>query len=208
MKSLGRRLDYIISQCIIVLVNFTIMRITGGIAKGQQLKVPKTQLVRPTTDKVRGAIFSILASLAGHWSRGLDLYAGSGALGIEALSRNAEWVDFVDQEPKCCTAIKQNLQKAGFSQKAHVYCCSVAKALTFLDNQYDVIFLDPPYSDPSINIMVAQLASSKVIGDSSLVVVSHDSRVPLQQSYDGLSLVKERRYGDTCISIYEKQSPT
>ncbi len=201
-----RKLDYRISQCIIMLVKFKIMRITGGIARGQQLKVPKTQLVRPTTDRVREAIFSILASLVGHWSRGLDLYAGSGALGIEALSRDAEWVDFVDQEPKCCTAIKQNLEKAGFSQKAHVYCCSVAKALTFLDNKYDVIFVDPPYSDTSINIMVTQLANSRVIDDNSLVVISHASRLPLQQSYDGLSLVKERRYGDTCISIYEKRA--
>jgi 16S rRNA (guanine966-N2)-methyltransferase len=183
------------------------MRITGGTARGQQLKVPKAQLVRPTTDRVREAIFSILASLAGHWSRGLDLYAGSGALGIEALSRDAEWIDFVDQEHKCCTAIKQNLEKAGFSQKAHVYCCSVAKALTFLDSQYDVIFMDPPYADLSINSMVTQLASSKVIGDSSLVIISHASRFPLQHSYDGLSLVKERQYGDTCISIYEKRNP-
>jgi 16S rRNA (guanine966-N2)-methyltransferase len=190
-----------------MLVKFKIMRITGGIARGQQLKVPKTQLIRPTTDRVREAIFSILASLTSQWSRGLDLYAGSGALGIEALSRNAEWVDFVDQEPKCCTAIKQNLEKAGFSQKAHVYCCSVAKALTFLDSKYDVIFVDPPYADPLINNMVTQLASSKVISANSLVVISHASRFPLQHSYDGLSLVKERRYGDTCISIYEKSAP-
>jgi 16S rRNA (guanine966-N2)-methyltransferase len=110
------------------------MRITGGVARGQQLKVPQNGLVRPTTDRVREAIFSILASLCSHWSRGLDLYAGSGALGIEALSRNTEWVDFVDREPRICAIIKQNLRKVGFSQKAHVYCCSVAKALTFLED--------------------------------------------------------------------------
>jgi 16S rRNA G966 N2-methylase RsmD len=97
------------------------------------------------------------------------------------------------------------LYKVGFSQKAHVYCCSVAKALTFLDSKYDIVFMDPPYSDPSINHVAMQLANSKVIDDKSLIVISHASRFPLQQSYDGLSLIKEKRYGDTCISIYRKE---
>ena len=182
------------------------MRITGGVAKGQQLKLPKGRLVRPTTDRTREAVFSILTTLVSHWSRALDLYAGIGALGIEALSRNTEWVDFVDQEPRCCAIIKQNLDDIGFSQKAHVYCCSVAKALTFLGDKYDIVFMDPPYSDTSVGSMVAQLASSRLVTGESMVVVSHASRFPLQQSYNGLSLIKERRYGDTCISIYQKEA--
>jgi 16S rRNA (guanine966-N2)-methyltransferase len=181
------------------------MRITGGIAKGQQLKVPKNGLVRPTTDRVREAIFSILASLSNHPSRALDLFAGTGALGIEALSRDAEWADFVDQQPKSCAIIKQNLHKVGFSQKAHVYCCSVTKALTFLNSKYDIVFMDPPYTDTSTNDVVTQMANSNVIDDKSVIIISHASRFPLQHSYDGLSLVKEKRYGDTCISIYRKE---
>jgi 16S rRNA (guanine966-N2)-methyltransferase len=183
------------------------MRITGGVARGQQLKVPKTDLVRPTTDRVREAIFSIITSIASNWSRGLDLFAGSGALGIEALSRDIEWIDFVDQAPKCCATIKQNLQKLGFTQKAHIYCCSVTKALTFLKDKYDIIFMDPPYSDPSINHMAIQLANSGIIDEESLVIISHASRSPLQDNYDGLSLIKEKQYGDTCISIYQKRVP-
>ena len=182
------------------------MRITGGTAKGQQLKVPRSQLVRPTTDRVREAIFSILASLTSHCSRALDLYAGSGALGIEALSREAVWVDFVDQQPRCCAIIKSNLEKLGFLQRAHVYCCSVAKALTTLSGKYDVIFMDPPYSDPSIGNVATQLVKSSFLGNESLIVASHAFRSPLQSSYDGLSLVKEKRYGDTCISIYCKEA--
>ena len=182
------------------------MRITGGVARGQQLKVPKSDLVRPTTDRVREAIFSIITPLTSHWDRGLDLFAGSGALGIEALSRDTEWVDFVEQAPKCCAIIKQNLQKLDFTQKSHVYCCSVAKAFTFLEDKYDIIFMDPPYSDQSINHMAMQLASSEIIDDESLVIISHASRSPLQDSYDGLSLIKGKRYGDTCISIYQKQA--
>lgn len=181
------------------------MRITGGTAKGQQLKIPRNRLVRPTTDRVREAIFSILASLTSHWSRGLDLYAGTGALGIETLSRDADWVDFVDREPRCCAIIKQNLEKVGFLQKAHIYCCSITKALTFLNSKYDIIFMDPPYEDPSISSLVTQLAASKLVGNESLIVASHASRFPLNRSYDGLSLIKERRYGDTCISIYHKE---
>ncbi len=183
------------------------MRITGGVARGQQLKVPKSELVRPTTDRVREAIFSIITSLTSPWARGLDLFAGSGALGIEALSRDTDWVDFVEQAPKCCATIKQNLQKLGFTQKAHVYCCSVTKALTFLKDKYDIIFMDPPYSDPSINHMAIQLANSEIIDDESLIIISHASRSPLQDNYDGLSLIKEKKYGDTCISIYQKRVP-
>jgi len=183
------------------------MRVTGGVARGQQLTVPKSGPVRPTTDRVREAIFSILAPVTANPFRGLDLYAGTGALGIEALSRDAQWIDFVEQEPRYCAIIKQNLKKVGFAQKAHVYCCSTAKALSFLKEKYDIVFMDPPYSDPSINQTAEQLAASAVINDQSVVVISHASRVPLQDTYDGMSRIKEKKYGDTCISIYQKRNP-
>lgn len=181
------------------------MRVTGGIMKGQQLKIPKDCAIRPTTDMVREATFSMLTFLDNPWSRVLDLYAGSGALGIEALSRSVEFVDFVDQEPRCCAIIKQNLDKLGLSGKAHVYCYGVPRALTSLEGIYDIIFADPPYSDTSITNVVTQLASSKLINEESLVVVFHASRFPLDSSYDGLYLVKCRRYGDTSVSIYQKR---
>jgi len=183
------------------------MRITGGIARGQQLKVPKSGPIRPTTDRVREAIFSILAPFTTSRFKGLDLYAGTGALGIEALSRDAERVDFVEHDPRCCAIIKQNLQKVGFSQKAHVYCCSATKALNFLKEKYDIVFMDPPYSDRSINQTAEQLAASPLINGESLVVISHASRAPLLDSYDGLARIKEKKYGDTCISIYQKHTP-
>jgi 16S rRNA (guanine966-N2)-methyltransferase len=182
------------------------MRITGGTARGQQLIIPGDCRFRPTTDRTREAVFSILAILAGEWSRGLDLFAGSGALGIEALSRSAEWIDFVDQEPRCCAIIKQNLTKVGLAQKAHVYCCSVSKALSFLDNEYDVIFMDPPYSDKSIENLVAELDNSKLIGDKSFVVVTHSSRFPLAGRYGSLCAAKQRHHGDTCISIFCREA--
>ena len=182
------------------------MRVTGGSAKGQQLILPKKLNIRPTTDRTREAIFSISASLADSWIRGLDLFAGTGALGIEALSRGIEWVDFVDQEPQCCAIIKQNLEKLGLTQNARIHCCSVLKALTFLENEYDIIFMDPPYSDTSIEELVMQLDNSKLVGNHTLIMVSHSSRVPLNNRYGSLQLTKKKRYGDTSLSIYRREA--
>ena len=180
------------------------MRIIAGKAKGHRLKVPKGTLVRPATDLVRGAIFSILETTTSDWTQVLDLFAGSGALGIEALSRDAGWVDFVEREPRCCAIIKQNLEKAKLEAQAHIYCCSVAKAISFLDKEYSIILIDPPYSDSSIGSLVTQLATSKLVGTCSTVVVTHSSHLPLSSSYAPLNLIKERRHGDSCIAIYQK----
>ena len=107
------------------------MRVIAGKARDTDLKFPKGTTTRPATDLVRGAIFSILENTASDWAQVLDLFSGSGALGIEALSRGAGWVDFVESEPRCCGIIKENLEKTKLAAQAHVYCCSVAQG-TFL----------------------------------------------------------------------------
>jgi len=180
------------------------MRIIAGKAKGHQLKAPKGTTTRPATDLVRGAIFSILETTTSNWTQVLDLFAGSGALGIEALSRGADWVDFVEHDPRCCDIIRQNLEKTRLSTQAHVYCCSVAKALSFLDKEYGIILMDPPYSNPSIGNIVAQLATSKLVGTNTIVVVTHSPHLRLDPTYAPLNLIKERRHGDSCIAIYRK----
>jgi 16S rRNA (guanine(966)-N(2))-methyltransferase RsmD len=182
------------------------MRVIAGEAKGHHLKFPKGTKTRPATDLVRGAIFSMLENIASDWSLVLDLFSGSGALGIEALSRGAGWVDFVESEPKCCDIIKENLEKTKLSAQAHVYCCSVFKALSFLDKEYDIILMDPPYSNSSIGDFIIQLASSKLVGTKTTVVVTHSPRLPLNQSYATINLIKEHRHGDSCISIYHKEA--
>jgi 16S rRNA (guanine(966)-N(2))-methyltransferase RsmD len=176
------------------------MRVIAGRAKGHHLKVPKNTVTRPATDLVRGAIFSILENLTDDWSQVLDLFSGSGALGIEALSRGAGWVDFVEREPRCCAIIKQNLEKTGLAAQAHVYCCSVAKALSFLDKEYSIILIDPPYADLSIGNLVTQLANSKIVGVNSIVAVT----LSLDSTYASLKLIKEHRHGDSCIAVYRK----
>jgi len=181
------------------------MRVTGGKVKGTHLKTLPRRSIRPTTSVVRQAIFSLLDNSTANWHRVLDLYAGTGALGIEALSRRAEWVDFVDHRKSCCDIIRSNLEKIGELHRAHVYCCSVSKALGFLENSYDIIFVDPPYSDPSSNNLLINLAESKLVGEDSTIVLCHANRFPLSSDYDGLHLVRQRRYGDTFIFIYQKE---
>jgi len=180
------------------------MRVIAGRAKGHQLKVAKGNITRPATDLVRGAIFSMLEATAGEWLQLLDLFAGSGALGIEALSRGAGWVDFVEREPRCCGIIRQNLEKTKLSAQAHIYCCSVIRAISFLSKEYSIVLMDPPYSDSSIGTVVTQLAQSRLVGEGSVVVVTHSPRLSLESSYAPLSLIKERRHGDSCIAMYRK----
>lgn len=182
------------------------MRIIAGIAKGVHLKVPLKSHIRPTTDLVRGAIFSILESITDNWSRVLDIYAGTGALGIEAISRGAEWADFVEQDIRCCDIIKENLEKAGFADNGHVYCTNVKRALTFLHYKYNIIFADPPYALPKPDEFIPELAISDMMDVGTILVVPHSSRVSFGQVYGQLGLVKERRHGDTMISVYRKEA--
>lgn len=181
------------------------MRVSGGKVKGTRLKTLPKRTVRPTTSVVRQAIFSLLENRTTNWHRVLDLYAGSGTLGIEALSRGAEWVDFVDYRKSCCDLIKVNLGKIGGLEWAHIYCCSVSKAITFLDKSYDIIFVDPPYSNSTTSNLLVNLAKSKLLGGNSTIVLCHANRFPLNSDYDGLHLIEQRRYGDTFIFIYQKE---
>jgi 16S rRNA (guanine966-N2)-methyltransferase len=178
------------------------VRILAGEAKGHRLSRPRTSSIRPTTGLVRKAIFSVLGSKVDN-ARFLDLYAGSGAVGMEALSLGARWVDFVDRSPKCCATIKYNLKQTGFEQVAGIYCLDVIKFLSRLvERSYDIIFLDPPYHDPHIGIALNLVSSSDTIDEESLIVVEHSS--PLDLEYGGLRKIKERRYGDTGLTLYRK----
>ncbi len=182
------------------------MRIIAGKAKGHHIKAPRGTPTRPATDLVRGAIFAILENLASDWEQALDLFSGSGALGIEALSRGASWVDFVEREPRCCAIIKENLEKTRLVSQAHVYCCSVAKALSFLDKEYSIILIDPPYANPNIGDLLTELAGSGLVGGRTTVVATHSPHMPLGPKYGALGLVTEHRHGDSCINVYLKEA--
>jgi 16S rRNA (guanine(966)-N(2))-methyltransferase RsmD len=181
------------------------MRVIAGSAKGHHLIGPDRRLTRPATDLVRGATFSILEGLASDWSLVLDLYSGTGAMGIEALSRGAGWVDFVDRQRRCCDIIKRNLENTKLAEQAHVYCIEVAKAISMLDKEYDIIIMDPPYRNTEIGEIIVKLASSRLVGPDTIVVITHSPHLTLQANYPPLSLIKERRHGDSCIAIYHKE---
>jgi len=114
--------------------------------------------VRPATELVRGAIFSCLENLNVSLEMVLDLFSGSGSLGIEALSRGAEHVDFVDRNKRCCAIIKENLASTGFIPKSRIYCLAVGRAIELLDKEYSLILMDPPYRSEEINGILERLA--------------------------------------------------
>jgi 16S rRNA (guanine(966)-N(2))-methyltransferase RsmD len=147
----------------------------------------------------------MIGSSGGPCDTVLDLFAGSGALGIEALSRGASWADFVDNSRECCTMIRQNLERTGFSERAAVHCIAASHALQRLQRQYDVVFVDPPYDDPSTDSVVAGLAGGRLLSPDALVIVSHGNRHPLADSHGNLVNFKSRRYGDTFITIYHRE---
>ena len=179
------------------------MRIITGTAKGQQIKSPRGVHLRPTSELTRSMIFSILESMNADWSLVLDIYAGTGSLGLEALSRGAGWVDFVEQDPKCCAAINENLSHAGFSDRACVYCMAAMKAISALKKRYGIVVMGPPYRDKAFLQVVENLAASTLVAQGSTIVAEHSYHLPLASRYGEFSLIKERKHGDTCISIYQ-----
>jgi 16S rRNA (guanine966-N2)-methyltransferase len=145
----------------------------------------------------------MLESVAIDWSRVLDLYAGTGALGIEALSRGAEWADFVEQKPRYCALIKENLKDIGLSSQGTVYCMSTNKALSILDGRYGILFMDPPYADQSVAAAAEKLATSQLVGNESTLVIEHSRRVSLEDRYGDFRQVKTLRHGDSHVSVYQ-----
>ena len=134
--------------------------------------------------------------------RVLDLYAGTGAIGIEALSRGAGWVDFVERDRAMARAISENLANTQLSERGQVYVMDARKALDTLAGPYDVIFIDPPYADESVDRVVDLIDEKGLCEDEGMVIVEHARRRPLGGRYGKLSLKKEKAYGDTMLSIF------
>jgi 16S rRNA (guanine(966)-N(2))-methyltransferase RsmD len=190
------------------------LRVIAGSAKGRTLASPKALNVRPTTDRVKGAIFSMVASAVARQAeaagvdalpiaRVLDLYAGTGALGIEALSRGADRCDFVESSAKARSLILENLRRTGFVEQATVHSLNAQSAISTFRVAYDLILADPPYSDPTILALIAALGQSEVIGARSLVVVEHSRSIQMPASAGRLSLARSRYHGTSALALYE-----
>jgi 16S rRNA (guanine966-N2)-methyltransferase len=174
------------------------MRIIAGTHGGRELTAPKGGATRPTSDRVREALFSILGDIGG--LRVLDLFAGSGALGIEALSRGAGEATLVDSAAVAVAAIRRNLEALELDanvvrQPAERFLHAASRDA----RQYDLVFLDPPYRDASTLGRELTSALTPILAPDARVVAESDRRSPLGL---GLTLLDERRYGDTLIQIY------
>jgi 16S rRNA (guanine966-N2)-methyltransferase len=183
------------------------MRVISGEAKGHTLKGPPSTATRPMTDKVRQAVFNTLASLGVEPNRVLDLYAGTGSIGIEALSRGAEWADFVEQSTAACAVIRQNLVHTKFADVSRVHQMPVELFIGRRTEPYDLVILDPPYADPEIKNVLARIAQSSLVQSGTIIVVGHWPRLTLPDEVDSLLRLRLRCHGDSCFSIYEAASP-
>ncbi len=183
------------------------MRVIAGRAKGHRLAGPPSRATRPTSDLVRGAIFSALEAMGAELTRVLDLYAGSGALGIEALSRGARWCDFVEKNARACTSIRENLSKTGFDEQARVHCAPVERAASRLEadarrGSYTLVLADPPYAQAGTEALERLAETGLVEAGTTVLVLEHSSREDAPERLGGLSQVKTLRHGDSAVSIY------
>lgn len=178
-------------------------RIIGGSAGGRRIDTPRGAATRPTSDRVREALFSAIESWCGslHGLRVLDLYAGSGAVGLEAWSRGAEAVTLVESDRRTAALVAANARALGFTD-AQVVAASVATVLARgAAAPYDVVFLDPPYplDDAALGGDLALLVAHGWLAPGALVVVERSSRSPEPTWPDGLARDREKRYGETTL---------
>ncbi len=178
------------------------MRVTGGSGKGRRLKVPAGQRVRPTSDKVKQALFNILGDKIGG-ALFLDLFAGTGGIGIEALSRGAEKVTFVDDSRDSLQAVRRNVEQTGFTEQSNVVASHAEKFLQKSSEQFDIIFLDPPYTYEQESLLCA-VAESAVLKPDAVVVSEHFKKQPSPIKAEKLSLYREAVYGDTVLAFYKQ----
>jgi 16S rRNA (guanine966-N2)-methyltransferase len=179
------------------------LRVSGGEARGRRLKTPKN--IRPTQGMVKQAIFNMVGpDIEG--ATVLDLFAGSGALGIEALSRGAAGVTFVDQQPRGLAILRQNLDVLGFKDRAHVVRGDVVRWLEASPDRVrsaDFVFLDPPYEDVVLDRALQAL--DREVGDA--VVLAEHSRRRALPSLQRLRIDRQRRYGDTIVTVLRLGTP-
>lgn len=184
------------------------MRIVAGSAKGRPLSGPtmKHSAIRPTADRVRETIFNIL----GQWMDDLnvlDLFAGTGALGLEALSRGAASLVMVDQGREAQGLCRENAQALGFLPRSRLLSTTAVKGLELLSKEgrsFDLIFADPPYAARVVPDLLDALIKFPVLADGGTFVIEHDKREEAPQAHEGFERIDQRRFGDTQVSFYKR----
>lgn len=187
------------------------MRVVAGTARGTPLKAVPGQNTRPTTDKVKEAIFSMI----GPWFDGgvaLDLFAGTGGLGIEALSRGADRAIFIDADRGAVSVVRRNAEAARLADRAEIYCNTADRAIRTLAKRGTVfryVFLDPPYRMKNADALLEEMAAQGLLEDGAVAVVEHESGYRYPESFGGFKQRRLALYGETAVAIYHyKQGRT
>jgi 16S rRNA (guanine966-N2)-methyltransferase len=186
------------------------VRIIAGSAKGRRLFSPKGSRIRPTSDKVKEALFNILNGMIDSFSDCvvLDIFAGTGNLGIEALSRGAADAVFIDSHPDSVVLVKKNLALSGFSGRSRVVLREAVAALKSLgetDRTFQLVFIDPPYHQELLEKVLEFLANSHLLAENSLVVAEFSTKEKLGTSFGSLREIDRRTYGDTALAFFTLQ---
>jgi 16S rRNA (guanine966-N2)-methyltransferase len=185
------------------------MRITGGSVRGRRLATFKGADIRPTSDLVREAVFDLLGLRSLSRFRVLDLFAGTGSLGLEALSRGAARAVFIDHSRKAIEVIRKNLKLCGMEDSGFTLREDLAEGLPgrhpLLAERFDLVFLDPPYGKGLILPLVDELQREGLLGPVSVLVAQSEKRQDLPQTMGNLKTAKVRTYGSTRITILKKE---
>lgn len=164
--------------------------------------------LRPTTSKVKLAIFSMLGPEGIHGLRVLDIYAGTGALGIEALQRGATSATFIEQNSLQCTNIKKTLEKHRLTTRGNIRKGKALNAVCSLKSEFDLVFADPPYELVEFEKLFERIHTKALLSKDAIAFLEHSKKTDLPDLLPGLKLSKQRLYGDTAISIYRSDSST
>lgn len=187
------------------------MRIISGSARGRRLLAPKDYRIRPTSDRVKESLFNILTVLLNNFSgcRVLDIFAGTGNLGIEALSRGAADAVFIDDNREATALVQKNLILAGFADRGkilHKEALAALKSLEFKDGPFGLVFLDPPYRLGLSEKVLEFLASSRLVDAGTVIVAETAAREHLSANFGSLEEFDKRVYGDTAITFFMRKA--
>jgi 16S rRNA (guanine(966)-N(2))-methyltransferase RsmD len=186
------------------------VRIISGLYRGRRLQASSGLDVRPTSDRLRETLFNILTPHI-RGARFLDLCAGSGAIGIEALSRHAAHITFVDQSRRACDIIKTNLQTLKIGDEARILNREALAAIRQLDSEgenFDIIYFDPPYASELYEPVLARLAASQIVGDDTIIIVEHRKKVRLEPEYGKWKLYREVKQGESVLIFFRQPQPS
>ncbi len=179
------------------------MRVITGKARGISLKTPDGMQTRPTADRVKEALFSIIQfDIPG--AKVLDLFGGTGQLGIEALSRGAKSATFVDASTTACNLIRENLKRTRLQQDSRVECCDYLAFLNRCRDHFDIIFLDPPYAEVFLETALKRITEIDILQSGGIIITERPLEKDLSMDFPGFTRSRDYKYGKVLLTIYRK----